>query len=368
MRTDHETASVVYEHHDLPWRRKPGYTSTFDEFTHARAHIVEIWRETDWNPWRTPGLAPQLERAERVDDEWECEDPDWRPLTKRQMGARMAAITRRVKADSKKREARWEQDKDRYDPEREKGRYALLEREAAQPHREAEVADLRSGVRFPGMPADKRAAQAAELEDKRARNAAEIERLSEIVGDPEDVVDEHGRLPRDRRTWNLIDYRYRRIQQVDALRESIAKNNETLATVKDRSEKSSLTSRLHFDERHLQVLLVVPRLEAEEMCGDCATPAFQHVSGGDLYESRPCPHWPLYAARMKQAWEILRSATERTQAPTPVQPKPEPLETLPGNLAIGDVIERLKELQEKHPDAVVKRGRSNRWELWPAET
>lgn len=103
------------------------------------------------------------------------------------------------------------------------------------------------------------------------------------------------------------------------------------------------------------------------MCGDCATPAFQHTSGGDLYESRPCPRWPQYAARMKQAWEIPRSAAERTQATTPIPPKPEPLATLPGNLAIGDVIERLRELQEKHPDAVVKRGRSNRWELWPAD-
>lgn len=367
MGTDFETAPVFYEHHGLRWRPKPGCTSTFEEFTHARTHMVEIWRETDWNPWRTTELAAQLERAEQVDDEWEHADPDWKPLTKRQMGARMPAIARRVKADSTKREARWERDKDRYDPEREKARYALLEREAAQPHREVEVADLRSGVRFPGMTADKRAVEVAELEDKLARNATEIARLRETVGDPEDVVDEHGRLPRDRRTWNLIDYRYRRIQQVEALRESIARNKETLATVKDRSEKSSLTSRLHFDERHLQVLLAVPRLEAEEMCGDCATPAFQHTLGGDLYESRPCPRWPMYAARMKQAWEILRSATERAQATTPVPHKPEPLATLPGNLAIGDVIERLKELQRQHPDAVVKRGRSNKWELWPAK-
>lgn len=159
------------------------------------------------------------------------------------------------------------------------------------------------------------------------------------------MVDKHGQLPRDRRTWNLIDYRYRRIQQVETLQRSIAEQTEKLTTVKDRREKSALKSRLHFDERHLQVLLAVPRLEAEQLCGDCATPAFQHMSGGDLYESRPCPYWPQYAARMKQAWEILRSATERTQTNTPVPPKPEPLAALPGNLAIGDVIERLKTLQ-----------------------
>lgn len=93
MGTDLETAHVVYEHHGRPWRPKLGCTSTFEEFTHARTHMVEIWRETDWNPWRTTELAVQLERAERVDDEWECADPDWKPLTTRQMGARMAAIT-----------------------------------------------------------------------------------------------------------------------------------------------------------------------------------------------------------------------------------------------------------------------------------
>lgn len=185
MGTDLETAPVAYVHHGLLWRPKAGCTSTFEEFTQARTHIVEIWRETDWNPWHTTELAPQLARAEQVDDEWECADPVWKPLTKRQMGARMAAITRRVKADSTKREARWQRDKDRYDPERERARYALLEREAAQPRREIEVAELRSGVRFPGMPADKRAAEVAELEQKLARNAAEIARLREVVGDPE---------------------------------------------------------------------------------------------------------------------------------------------------------------------------------------
>lgn len=235
MGTDLETAHVVYEHHSLPWHPKPGCTSTFEEFTQARTHIVEIWRETDWNPWRTTELAVQLERAERVDDEWECADPDWKPLTKRQMGACMAAITRRVKADSRKREARWEQGKVQYDPEREKARYALLEREATQPRRESEAADLRSGVRFPGMPADKRAAKVAELDAELARNAAEIARLREVVGDPEDVVDEHGRLPRDTRTWNLIDYRYRRIKQVEALQESIAEHRKKLTAVRDRS-------------------------------------------------------------------------------------------------------------------------------------
>lgn len=40
MGTELETAPVVYKHHDLPWRPKPGCTSTFEEFTHARTTWV----------------------------------------------------------------------------------------------------------------------------------------------------------------------------------------------------------------------------------------------------------------------------------------------------------------------------------------
>lgn len=103
------------------------------------------------------------------------------------------------------------------------------------------------------------------------------------------------------------------------------------------------------------------------MCADCYTPAFQHASGGDIYESRPCPLWPMHAARMEHVWEILRSASDRVQDTRPAPPTPQPLATLPAKLPIAEVIAKLQELQVQHPDAVVKRGRANRWELWPGE-
>lgn len=358
------TESLVYEHHGLPWRPKPGCTSTFEEFVHSRAHVVEIWNETDWNPWRKEELEPQVERALAVDDEWECADPDWKPLTKRQTGARMAAITRKVKAESKQREERWERDAARYDSERERARYALLELEAIQRSQAEEARDLGSGALYPGMPQDRRAVRLVELEAELQKTAAEVGRLADVVGDREDVVDKYGRLPRDRRTWQLCDYRYQRIKKVEGLREAIATQKGKIAEIKDRSEKSRLRVHLSLDERRLAVLLAVPRLEAEQMCADCPTPQYQHAYG-DVTEYSLCPHWPRHRARIERAWEILRSASERNTPATPPPPKLEPLATLPGNLGIGEVIERLKELQEKHPDAVVKRGRSNKWELWP---
>ena len=357
----------VYEHRGLPWRPKPGATSSFEEFCHAREHIVEIWNETDWNPWRKEELARQVERAFAVDDEWECADPDWKPLTRRQTGARMGAATRRSRAERKVTEARWERDKARYDPDREKARYALLERQPIQASLERELAQHRARTLYAAMPEDRRAASIAELEDKLARNAAELERLAAIVGDPEEVVDEDGPLPADRREWNIIWYRFLRTTWVEELQADVAAQKKKIAETKDRREKSTLGIHLHSSQRRLAVLLAIPRLDAEQMCADCYTPSFQHTSGGDIYESRPCPVWPMHAARMERVWEILRSAGDRAQEERPAPPKPQPLATLPGNLGISEVIARLSELQARHPNAVVKRGRSNRWELWPAE-
>ena len=64
---------------------------------------------------------------------------------------------------------------------------------------------------------------------------------------------------------------------------------------------------------------------------------------------------------------MLLEFPERS-TPTEVEPpKPQPLAVIPSGLAIAEVIERLKVLQAEYPDAVVKRGRANRWELWPAD-
>lgn len=359
------TDNTVYERNGLPWRPKPTATSTFEEFRHAREHVVEIWNETDWNPWRKQELAPQLTRAFEIDDEWECADPDWKPLTRRQQGARMAAGTRRYQAERSASEARWERDKARYDPEREKERFGLLEREAIQARIENDLAQHLAGTIYPAMQADRRAGEIKKLEEETARNQIEIVRLLGVVGDREDVVDEDGKLPADRRKWNVIWYRYLRIKWVEELQADVAAQGEKIAETKGRAEKSALGIHLHSSERRLNVLQGIPRLEAEQMCADCYTPAFQHISGGDIHETHPCPRWPLQAARMERVWEILRSASDRKQAAAPEQAKPQPLATLPGNLPINEVIDRLKKLQDQHPNAVVKRGRANRWELWP---
>ncbi|WP_146751991.1 hypothetical protein [Microbacterium sp. SMR1] len=94
------------------------------------------------------------------------------------------------------------------DAERERARHALLEREAVQANLECELSGHRSGALFPAMSGDRRTKKIRELEAKREQSADELQRLSIIVGDREEVVDSDGKLPAGRRRWNVIWYRH----------------------------------------------------------------------------------------------------------------------------------------------------------------
>ncbi len=355
----------TFEHEGLLWKRLPGGTSTFEEFVAAGVQWMEIFHETQWNPWRKEELQPTSERARAVREEWTRAEPGHRMMTAEEFAAWTTEMDHERDARRAADEARWERDKVHYSEQREHARYALLEREATRVRLMGEIQGLRSGAVFPGMPSNARAKRIAGLESERDHNEAEISKLAETVGDPETVVDVHGRLPRDRRPLTLVGYDCDRRFRVEDLQTSIAAQQEALATEKDRTTKSSLRARVAGMERELTALLAMPRLTPDDMCADCDTPMAQHLAQGG--EARGCPYWPVRAARMEQAWENVRRILENAKTTQPALPKPEPLATLPGSLGIGEVIERLKELQAKHPDAVVKRGRANRWELWPAE-
>ena len=132
---------------------------------------------------------------------------------------------------------------------------------------------------------------------------------------------------------------------------------------KNRHQRSKLTAQLCGTDRRLQALLAVPIFTAEDMCPDCCTPQFQ-LGFGDVQEMRPCPSWPTHAARVARVWELLRSSSDRVQHNAPEPSKLHPLAVLPGGPPIAEVIEKLAALQKEHPEAIVKRGRANRWELW----
>jgi hypothetical protein len=72
---------------------------------------------------------------------------------------------------------------------------------------------------------------------------------------------------------------------------------------------------------------------------------------------------------MREATRMLEEFAKRrdVEPPTPPKPKPQPLVVIPSGLPLAEVVTKLSELQEWYPDAEVRRGRANRWELWAPE-
>lgn len=354
----------VFEHDGCLWRPKLDATADFGAFVEAKAQLLTLWKDAEWNPWEKEQMAARQFVAEAVWGQWERAEPGFAPMTEKQCNAYIAKLRRQSRAKTKAEDARWERDKARYDPETAKARFALLEHEAIRVSLKRRLVEYRDVTIRPQLSPQWRAKEIADLEERLRANAMKLDALRSQVDDPEQVVDEQGRLPHDRRPLHLIGYRFERVRRVEELQDEVARLRETIAATKDRKTKSSLRNDLSFKEPRLAALLAVPRPEPEQMCADCETPQDQHLSD-EQHESRPCPRWPLHAARMEHMWEIPRQASDRLNPKAPEPPKPTPLAALPGNLPIAEVIARLSDLQALHPDAVVKKGRGNRWELWP---
>ena len=151
-------------------------------------------------------------------EEWERAEPGFKRKTRRQLESEIARWDRDFQRRQERRERERETNLKAYDPTREQGRLELLEKQCILAHRTQEATKLRSGEHFPGMPADRRLSKVAELDEAIERHRAEVERLAPLVGDPEAVPDQYGRLPRDRRSSTLYRYREHRIDEVREIR------------------------------------------------------------------------------------------------------------------------------------------------------
>ena len=363
-------AEGVYSDGSRLWRAKRGATSTFEDNVAARELFMDLHADQFWNPWRMEEQAAELERAEQVVQEWERAEPGFRRKTKRQLDAEMARWEREFDRGRVTREQRRQENLTRYDPGRESARLALLERQCALAHKTYELANMRSGKAFPRMDPKRRADQTAELEAAVARHQTAVDQLTPTVGDPEDVPDANGHLPSDRRHSTLFWYRERRIAKIRNLREKLPEMEAQAKTAEDRSQRSKLNAELGVMKWQLEKLLAVPRLEAKDMCADCATPAHRHGYVTPPFDG-PCPAWPAWGARLKEVRAMFDRMVEANQArnaaETPPPSKPEPLAIIPSGLPIAQVVQRLQDLQQLYPAAEVRRGRANRWELWPAD-
>lgn len=63
----------------------------------------------------------------------------------------------------------------------------------------------------------------------------------------------------------------------------------------------------------------------------------------------------------------LLASSRCTQTPEPPEVKPEPLAVIPSGLSIAEITTRLVKIQTEYPDARVRRGSRNKWEIWPSE-
>lgn len=100
-----------------------------------------------------------------------------------------------------------------------------------------------------------------------------------------------------------------------------------------------------------------PRSVAAGRCTSTRSSAVKH----------PCPAWPGQRALHADLMKMLESFRRRDELAKPAPPKPEPLAIIPSGLPIGEVAEKLKDLETKFPGAEVRRGRANHWELWPGK-
>ncbi|WP_148043425.1 hypothetical protein [Flexivirga caeni] len=351
------------EHDGKLWKPQPDATSSADEFIAARALFIEISEDSLWNPWVRNERRDELETAMAVMAQWTRAEPGHRMMTMKQWDARQA---RRDKASARQRERdkeRRERDKERHDPERAAARLVLLEFESRLAFELAELTAFRDGVRYPAMPADRREDEIAKLVESVDRLQGEVDRLLPIVGDREDVVDDHGWLPRDRRDLTFWRYRWDREREVRDLKDKVAKQEAALMASTDKAERRKVRDKLRELTYDLNARIAEGPFTVDEMCSECPTPLAHH---GWVYPpGLPCPAWPRWAARVRAVRADMEAMLSKRAAEATEPPPPQPLAVIPSGRTIGEIIAKLAELQREFPTAEVRRGRSNRWELWP---
>jgi hypothetical protein len=180
------------EHDGMLWKPRRGATASAEEFLRARTLFIELNHDAMWNPWIRDERAADIDTAAEVMGQWQRAEPGHRQLSLKQWEAQQARRERNREQQRVADEARRERDKARYDEERCTARLRLSELQSSLDHALAELAGVRDGTKFPAMDAKRRADEVGDLGKKVEWLRAELARLAPIVGDPEDVVDEHG--------------------------------------------------------------------------------------------------------------------------------------------------------------------------------
>jgi hypothetical protein len=185
-----------------------------------------------------------------------------------------------------------------------------------------------------------------------------------VVGDPETVVDEHGRLPRDRRETFRCEFAAKVNAEVSGLHEKLPALRASLKATRDRRERAAAprgtvpghrppglpagTPHVH-RRRHV---LRVPRPMAWHSTG--AT--FCLETGAAL--SEPCPSWPVWNAKITTGLvRVAEMMRHKHQLPA-LDSVAQPLAALAAGCSAEDTIAPLTQAQAGQPRAPVRRGKA----------
>jgi len=331
------------------WKPAPGGSMSWQEVEAERGLFAELHRQAQWNPWVLDDRAEELAVVHGAMEAWKRAEPDHRYITPDELEASWAALDEKreaqLAAERSAREARAE----RYSPVLERARLSLIESASRLAFEMQSLEDLRTHLAYPAMQQTRRSELIGEAESNVARLRARVDELSTELGDPEEVVDKLGYLPRERRELMLSLYSARRHVRVKELRRAVA---EGAGSPKDRAARETLDGL----KREVATLEAVPELMADDMCSECPTPYSDH---GWSTLTGPCNSWPGVAERNARAREMIRRfARDKESAkgePRRTARRPVPLATIPEGLSVEETATLLTELSRLHPGAVVRR-------------
>lgn len=352
------------------WTRKADGTSTGPELLQTLENMIAFhkpWHQ--WNWWQEDREKQEHARMWRVLEQWDNgADLESRQDTEKDSDAAAQAYLDKLdKQHEEKQQRRAEQAATSYDKDREEARLRLL-------RVEADAAFFAHVLEAPANDAQREAA-----ERRMASSHQTADDLRQQVGDPEQVIDDRGYLPAERREMHLSEHL--RYWRHPCLREWEKK-----------------------ERRRFTALLKMPAPDASAMCSECQAPTEWHGYDLSLTLFRQPPPAGSQAeglARLMPGWwercvactgyaighvwggshalpdfdgdqwqAMLPPLLRALFAPDPPkpkrkpQPKPQPLAVIaPG--PISEVMTQLTEAQTKYPTAEVKRGKSGNWELWP---
>jgi hypothetical protein len=353
----------------VTWTRQPGGTSSKAQLLDALS--ISTRMNTDvallWNWWEEDRHDREHDRVWGVLREWDNGAP-----RRKQSDEEVEAFVRNWQEESDRRFAEERAHREHlvatsYDEARANSRLQLL-------RTEADAAFFQHVIEAPASSAQR---QAAERRLEKSQAAAST--LRNKVGEPDDVLDEQGYLPAERRSLNLSSHmRYWRYDALRLLHKHDRRRFTTLLgmPVPDASDLcSECQAPAQWHEYDLSLCLFKPSPPAGskaetlarlmpgwwERCSACTAYRIEHVWGGEhALPDFTGEQWRVMLPPVPRA-VFAPDSPKKRKSPAP---KPQPLATVPAG-PIADVTARLAELQAQYPTAEVRQGSRGQWELWP---